>query len=154
MPSRIPRRAVQPLTDQFQRLEIVDRLTAASQPLHGWVEVPDQPNNSAPDLPARRRNGRRWPQYARARWATLAAMPHTINWTPADWAYCAETVELVVRARAEDAPVSLWTEIRAREKAMCATWDARQSARIRYVAPSEDSGEDGSGAQLDDYRNL
>jgi hypothetical protein len=37
---------------------------------------------------------------------------------------------------------------------MGTTWDARQGMRLRYVAPVEDSGEDGSVSQLEAYRNL
>jgi hypothetical protein len=80
-------------------------------------------------------------------------MPHTARWTPSDWHYAADGLELVVRASAEDAAVSLWTELRAREKAMATTFDARQGLRLRYVVPVEDTG-DGSITSIDDYRNL
>jgi hypothetical protein len=124
------------------------------RPLHGWTEVVDQPNQDAPELLRRRRNGHGWPHYAREIWAVWSSMPHTRLWTPTDWAYCVDALELVVRCAAEDSPVSAWVELRAREKAMGTTWDARQGMRLRYVAPVEDSGEDGSVSQLDAYRNL
>ncbi|HYQ36639.1 MAG TPA: hypothetical protein VER10_12330 [Mycobacterium sp.] len=125
-----------------------------NRPLHGWTEVPDQPNRDAPELPPRRRNGRGWPDYARQLWAVWSSQPHTIHWTASDWAFCLEALELAVRCSAEGAPVSAWVELRAREKAMGCTWDSRQGMRLRYVAPVEDSDEDSSVSQLDDYRNL
>ena len=55
-------------------------------------------------------------------------MPHTICWQASDWAFCADTLEIVVRCAADDASVGLWTDLRARERAMATTFDARQSA--------------------------
>jgi hypothetical protein len=104
--------------------------------------------------PALRRNGLGWPGYARELWAVWSRMPHTALWGPTDWAYCIEALELAVRCAAEDSPVSAWVELRAREKAMGTTWDSRQGMRLKYVAPREDSGEAGSIASLDEYRNL
>jgi hypothetical protein len=117
--------------------------------------VPDQPNVDAPGLPARRRNGRRWPGYAVELWQTWSQMPHTVKWSPSDWASALEALELEIRCTAPDAPVSAWVELRAREKAMLMTWDARQSARLRYVALVADSGGDaGSVTELNTYRDL
>ena len=137
-----------------QRPKPPGQAVTRNRPLHGWTEVPDQPNTAAPDLPARRRNGRRWPQYAREQWALWSGMPRASLWQPSDWAYCVDTLELVIRSAAEDSPVSAWVELRAREKAMGCTWDARQGMRLRYAAPVEDSGDDASVSPLDEYRNL
>jgi hypothetical protein len=81
-------------------------------------------------------------------------MPHTILWGPADWAAAIDALELVVRANREDAPVSVWGELRQRERAMGAVWEARQSQRLRYVPPAPDDGPDAAIADLDSYRNL
>jgi len=67
--------------------------------------------------------------------------------------YAVDSLELVVRANAVDAPVSVWSELRAREKAMGTTWDARQGMRIRYVPPGTE-GPAASVASLDAYRDL
>jgi hypothetical protein len=120
---------------------------------HTWIDIPDIPSTAGPDLPPRRCNGRRWPAYATARWAIWATMPHTARWGPSDWAYAVDSLELVVLTNREDAPVSLWTELRAREKAMGTTWDARQGMRIRYVTPGTE-GPAASVASLDAYRDL
>ena len=66
-----------------------------------------------------------------------------------------ETLELVARAAVagDEAPIALLSEIRLRERTLGATWDSRQSMRIRYVAPSTE-GPPGPVSRLDDYRNL
>ena len=51
-----------------------------------------------------------------------------------------DTIELVARAAEDDAPVSLISEIRLRERTLGTTWDARLSQRIRYVALTTDDG--------------
>src|SRR5262245_61085072 len=116
--------------------------------VHDWLEVEDRPNLDGPDLPPRRRNGRSWPAYARNQWQAWSAMPHTTAWTPSDWAYAIDSLELVVRANAEGSAVSLWSELRIREAAMGCTWGSRQSLRLRYIPAVEDSGDEGSVASL------
>lgn len=81
-------------------------------------------------------------------------MPHTVNWTAADWSYAADSLEVAVRASREDAGVSWWSELRHRQQEMGVTWSSRQSARIRYIPPAVDDDSDASISTLDDYRNL
>jgi hypothetical protein len=56
------------------------------------------------------------------------------------WEFALDTIELVARAAEDDAPVSLISEIRLRERTLGTTWDARLSQRIRYVALTTDDG--------------
>ena len=119
---------------------------------HDWIEVEDTPNTSGPQLPARRRNGRKWPAHAVARWQAWCALPHTKLWQRSDWEFALDTLELVARAN-DGAAVSLLSEIRLREKAMGTTWDSRQGMRIRYVEPSA-SGDVAEVMDLSGYRDL
>jgi hypothetical protein len=122
--------------------------------VYDWVEVEDVPNTAGPRLPARRCNGQRWPAHVRDRWKAWRAMPHARLWRPSDWSFALDTLELVARAADGDAPVSLLTEIRARERVMGCTWDARLAQRIRYVAPKTDDGSPEPVVSLDSYRDL
>jgi hypothetical protein len=108
--------------------------------LYGWTEVENTPNMSGPRLPPRRRNGPAWPAYVRARRDAWRRIPHAALWQPSDWEFALDTIELVARAAEDDAPVSLISEIRLRERTLGTTWDARLSQRIRYVALTTDDG--------------
>ncbi|HYB34937.1 MAG TPA: hypothetical protein VEF72_03535 [Mycobacterium sp.] len=127
-----------------------------AQLTHGWTEVQAVPNREGPRLPPRRANGRPWPRSAKEKWRAWARMPHTVLWADSDWSFAADSLELVARAAENDAPpVALVSEIRLREKEMGATWDARQTLRLRYVASLPDGdGQAGPVSRLDDYRNL
>lgn len=118
-----------------------------------WIEVEDTPNMSGPQLPARRRNGGKWPAHAVARWKVWRAMPHTRLWQASDWTFAQDTMELLARLT-DDAPAALWAEFRARERILGVTLDARQSMRICYVAPCTDDGSPESLVSLDSYRDL
>jgi hypothetical protein len=53
---------------------------------------------------------------------------------PSDWEFALDTIELVARAAEDDAPVSLISDIRLRERTLGTTWDAgsrRESAMSR-----------------------
>jgi len=45
-------------------------------------------------------------------------------------------------------------ELRMREMQMGCCWSGRPGLQLRYIARVADSGDEGSLAQLDDYRNL
>ena len=101
----------------------------------------------------RRRNGQAWPAYVRARWDAWRRIPHPALWQPSDWEFALDTIELVARAAEDDAPVSLISEIRLRERTPGTTWHAGLSQRIRDVALTTDDGPDASG-QRSDPRSL
>lgn len=123
--------------------------------LHDWCEVEDTPNRDGPRLPARRRNGKPWPAHVRARWNAWRAMPHTVLWIGADWEFALDTAELAALAAEDDAPAALFAELRARERVLGTTRDARVGQRIRYVPPADpDRDGGGSVAVLDSYRDL
>ncbi|HYB35861.1 MAG TPA: hypothetical protein VEF72_08815 [Mycobacterium sp.] len=93
----------------------------------------------------------------RASWNSWRALPHARLWIAADWAFAAETAELLARAVEADGggSMALWSEIRLRQRVMGATWDARLGQRLRYVPPKTDGdGLAGPVSRLDDYRNL
>ena len=107
---------------------------------------------SGPKLPPCRRDGSPWPNGIAAKWRASASMPHARLWREADWEYARDTVELAAAAFADGAKVSLWTELRYREKVMGVTWSARRDLRIRYVEPS--NSPPATVSTLDENRNL
>ena len=76
------------------------------------------------------------------------------SWIASDWSFALASLHVAATAY-EGGGVSWWAKLLARERAMGATWDARQSLRLRYIAPGGDTAaDDGSVTQLSDYRNL
>ena len=75
-----------------------------------------------------------WPPATKRWWETIRTMPHAKAWTPTDWEFAFSTAE--GHARYSEGKGSL-TELRARERRMGTTMEARKDLRIRYVAPSE-----------------
>lgn len=79
-------------------------------------------------------------------------MPHARLWGPSDWAFAMDTLEIA--ARVHDGGAIGWAaELRYREKVTGTTWDARRSARIRYV-PSAAADTPAGVVPLDSYRDL
>ena len=115
-----------------------------------WVEVPDVPN-VGPALPDRQGEFP-WPPGCEAKWAAWAAMPHTRLWRESDWQFAVDTLECAAHA-IERGSVSMFAELRTREKIMGTTWDSRRALRLNYVAAKSKSGEP-SVTKLDDYRAL
>lgn len=129
-------------------------------------DYPDVPFDG-PKLPTRWRyeSGKEvraaWPAATKRWWEKIRQMPHAKSWAPTDWEFAFTTAE--GHARFTEGKGSL-TELRARERRMGTTADARRDMRIRYVAPSaatkrEDAGEvapavAASVTQLDDFRGL
>jgi hypothetical protein len=75
-------------------------------------------------------------------------------WRPSDWSFALDTLERVPRAAEDSTPVSVWTEIRARERVMGTTTDARLAQRLRYVAPATDAaGSAASVTPIEAYRD-
>jgi hypothetical protein len=115
--------------------------------VHDWLEVDAIPFAGRP-LP-KRPGGGRWPSGVLAKWRAWSTMPHCAHWGEGDWSYAADS--LLVAARFyEHEGAALAAELRIREAAMGCTWASRQSLRLRYVAPPDDSVSGGAVAQLDD----
>lgn len=131
-------------------------------------DIPDVPHNG-PKLPVRHRfvGGKEvraaWPTATKRWWEKIRQMPHAKRWTPTDWEFAFLTAE--GHARYVEGKGSL-VEIRARERRMGTTEEARRDMRIRYVAPSaatkrEEAGEVAAPAvavasvtRMDDFRDM
>lgn len=100
-----------------------------SKPTHDWIEVPDTPYEG--DVPRLPRRNRGWPTRAKRKWAVWSSMPHCRLWTPADWEFANDTLELF--AQFHEGNEKLAGEIRAREKVLGTTADYLRDLRIRYV---------------------
>jgi hypothetical protein len=122
------------------------------RPVYGWIEVDPARFDGGPKLPARRRDGSPWPSWIRQKWEAWRTMPHARLWQQADWAFALDTIEIAAQTVGDAAKVSLWTELRYREKVLGTTWAYRQDMRIRYTEPA--SAAPASVARLDDYRDL
>jgi len=129
-------------------------------------EYPDVPFEG-PKLPRRhsyfhgvRRDGV-WPAATLRWWEAIRTMPHAKVWTATDWEFAFLTAE--GHARYTEGGGSM-TEIRARERRMGTTVDARKDMRIRYVAPSEATKREevevaptaagASVTKMDDFRQM
>lgn len=129
-------------------------------------DIPDVPFDG-PKLPVRYRfvdgaeTRAAWPKATLRWWEKIRRMPHTKRWAATDWEYAFTTAEL--HARITEGRGS-FVELRARERRMGTTEEARRDMRIRYVAPSiatqkEESAEvEAAGAgtvtRIDDFRDL
>lgn len=111
-----------------------------SAALNGWCLV-----HSLPRLTI-------WPRETEQWWEGVRCLPHTIAWTDADWRYALDTA--YVHARAFTGEDRLWIELRARERVIGTTVDARRDLRIRYVDPEPDveDVENPSVTAMADYR--
>ncbi len=110
------------------------------------------PFEGAPKLPARRMNGRLWSRRDRQSWKALSTMPHCVLWYPATWEFAFDTMELAALMHEGNAKVS--SEVRARQKVLGITLDARLGQRICYVDPPADNDVPAAVARMDDYRDL
>lgn len=116
-------------------------------PVHEFDEIPDVPFDG-PELPARFsydggvERQIAWPVPTIRWWGKIRSMPHCKRWTPGDWEYAFGTA--LVHAKTVEKGLG-FAELRARERLMGTTWDARNAMRIKYVAPSEATRRDGGG---------
>lgn len=116
--------------------------------VHEWTTVVDEPyGGPRPELPDARRV--EWTDRELGRqsdmmplqpltfawWDRIAAMPHCVLWSAADWQYAVTTALVADAVFAGD--VRLAGELRQRERVLGTTLDARRDLRIRYV-PAED----------------
>lgn len=122
--------------------------------VHGWTEVPNVPFAGGPKLPPRRSNGRLWSPRDRQTWKAWSSMPHCVLWEPTDWEFAKTAMEIA--AYVHDGDTKLAAELRAWEKVMGTTLDARLSQRIRYVDPPDDNDAalPATVSRLVDYRDL
>jgi hypothetical protein len=121
------------------------------KPTHDWIEIENVRFAGGPDLPATRRRGEAWPQYAYEIWDIWSTMPHCILWDEKDWEFAAETVEVAVRFY--EGSLQAATELRNRQKLLGTTWSMLRDLRIRYVEPgAEKVG--GKVTRIADYRAL
>lgn len=123
-----------------------------NQPTHEWVEVEDAPFEGGPELPELRADGSEWPERTRVKWDVWRAMPHAKLWSPADWDYALDCIEVAAKFH-ESCAVGMATELRNREKLLGTTMDFRRDLRIRYVEPKPEQ-EPAEVTRIDDYRNL
>jgi len=115
-------------------------------PVHQWTEVEDVPFGDGPSLPPKRGS---WSKATRRWWAAVSTMPHCCLWTPADWQFAFDTA--LVAARFHGGDVRAAYELRAREKVLGTTLDARRDLRIRYVESVAEEERAGVTA-IADYR--
>lgn len=122
--------------------------------VHDWTEVEELEFDEPRKLPARRLGGKSWPALTRRWWKAVSTMPHCSLWTDSDWSYAIDTA--LIAAEFHDGDVRAAGELRAREKVLGTTHDARRDLRIRYVTPKGEATEGAPAgvANLDEYRNL
>lgn len=99
------------------------------------LKVTDVPFASAPTLPDRNpEDNAPWTRAARTYWEALSTMPHCVLWAPSDWAFAVQTVSVYERASAPgNEGLGAHRELRARDKMLGTTFDARRALRIEYV---------------------
>jgi hypothetical protein len=96
-----------------------------------------------------------WPAETRRWWKAISRMPHCVLWDESDWQFALDTAVLVAAFHTGD--LRLAGEIRAREKVLGTTGDARRDLRIRYVDPNAgevDEVDKGSVTAMADYRRM
>ena len=115
-----------------------------------WTEIPDAPyKGKVPTLP-KRRDSKTWPERVKRKWAVWSRMPHCILWTPADWEFALDTIEIAAKFYEGDAKLA--TELRNREKLLGTTIDFRRDLRIRYIDPTVKEPATEDVINIDDYR--
>lgn len=120
------------------------------KPVHDWAEVLDVPY-AGKVLPLPKEQG--WPAGTRRWWRVVSRMPHCVLWSESDWQFALDTA--LVAAAFHGGDMARATELRAREKILGTTADARRDLRIRYVSQeSVELEDDASVTAIADYRAL
>lgn len=78
-----------------------------------------------------------WHGRTLAWWDNIRTMPHARLWTDTDWDFAIATARLHHEFWLGDMKVE--TGLRIRERLMGVTWEARQSAGIKYAEPEPDT---------------
>lgn len=99
------------------------------------LKVSNTPYLSGPDLPDRNpEGGQPWTRAARAFWSTLSTMPHCCLWSAMDWELAVQTTSIYERTFAPgNEGLGAHRELRARDKSLGMSLDARRCLRIEYV---------------------
>ena len=116
------------------------------KPTYEWVEVVDVPFVGGP--PA----DESWPARTRKWWAVLSSMPHCVLWAPSDWEFALDTAAITAAFHRGD--LKLAAELRARDKILGTTADARRDLRIRYVSEVSDDSPPAGVTAIADYRAM
>lgn len=133
-----------------------------------WTEVDNVPFLDAPPLPPRDISGvdpiaaglmpvDTWPHSTQRWYRTISSMPHAKLWTPADWEFVFSAAETHARFAEAWRGCATGAELRAKEKLLGVTADARRDLRIRYVKPKDDRATaelPDNVRKLDDFREL
>lgn len=122
-----------------------------NRPVHDWTEVPDVPFTEAPKLPLRTPLGQPWEPSVRRWYAAVSTMPHCVLWAGSDWEFAFDTAWCLQALH--QGGTRMAAEVRAREKVLATTADARRDQRVRYYL-SDDAGAtetDETVTRLDDY---
>lgn len=117
-----------------RRLKGADKVVGHYRPAHTWTDVDNVPFQGAPRLPKTRPNGEPgepWPPSAKAKWRAWSRMPHCCLWTPSDWDFAVDSLEVAVLFH-ESGSTAWAAELRHREKVLGTTRDALSDLRIRY----------------------
>ncbi|HLF76642.1 MAG TPA: hypothetical protein VJB57_04055 [Dehalococcoidia bacterium] len=117
--------------------------------VHDWQVVDNVPFEDAPPLSG----VGRVPAATRAWWADVSTMPHCVLWRPSDWSFARDTAR--VHAGFMRGVRGMAAELRAREKIMGTTREAREGMRIRYLDPAGEAPaapEEGPPVNFDDER--
>jgi hypothetical protein len=96
-----------------------------------------------------------YPPATRRWWQAVSRMPHCARWSASDWQFALDTA--VIAAAFHAGNHRLAGELRAREKVMGTTADARRDLRIRYVDDQGavvDDALTSSVTAMDDYRRM
>jgi hypothetical protein len=121
---------------------------------------PDVPNpNPRPLPPVSRLSAaapfKRWPAATREWWKAVAALPHTVAWTDADWSAAYECA--LLHAKFWHGADKLAPELRRRTHELGTTWQGRLDLRICYLDEEgtevrQDRPSDPAVTAMADYR--
>jgi len=97
-----------------------------------------------------------WPAETRRWWKAVSTMPHCALWGEADWQFAFDTAVIASAFHAGD--LRLAAELRAREKILGTTADARRDLRIRYISTGDTDAtseqDRASVTAMADYRKM
>lgn len=111
------------------------------KPVHDWTEVENTPYRGPwpyrmpPSYSVNQRDGsvvkRPFLEVTKRWWEAVRTMPHAVLWEKSDWMFALATLHVAEQAFHGSAAAA--SELRARERILGTTLDARRDLRIRYV---------------------